>query len=102
ISEAKSIALNPSAPASAAAPTTGAEAPKSTPATTGAAGPAAVDTSVRATAGGAAAAAAGMSATSGPLDDQLAHGYADEAVVDKQVAEEGVVVGRKEDGEGKA
>lgn len=36
-----------------------------------------------------------MSATSGPLDDQLAHGYADESVVDKQVAEEGVGRGNK-------
>ena len=30
----------------------------------------------------------GMSATSGPLDDQMAHGYHDEEALDREVREE--------------
>lgn len=39
--------------------------------------------------------AGGMSATSGPLGDQMEHGYADAGVVDREVREEGVVGGKK-------
>ncbi|KAL8719794.1 MAG: hypothetical protein Q9225_003229, partial [Loekoesia sp. 1 TL-2023] len=92
-----SIDLNPSVPASASAePTAAATAVEASKPTGANAAPAAVNTSATATGPSTAAGGkkgvneGGMSATSGPLDDQLAHGYADENVVNKEVEEEGL------------
>ncbi|KAL8943814.1 MAG: hypothetical protein Q9216_000807 [Gyalolechia sp. 2 TL-2023] len=95
MSEAKSIDLNPSTPAPAAAEPTSAtsttEVPK--PTATSAAAPAAVSTGAAATGtavGKGPGNEGGMSATSGPLDDPMARGYADVGVANKGVEEEGL------------
>ncbi|KAL8984986.1 MAG: hypothetical protein Q9205_001171, partial [Flavoplaca limonia] len=97
ISEAKSIDLNPKAPASASAEPTAAPIATQSTDTAGNAGAGAGAASVKETGVDGASSKkmneGGMSATSGPLsltDDPMAHGYADEGMVNRSVAAEGV------------
>ncbi|KAL9626697.1 MAG: hypothetical protein Q9204_007106 [Flavoplaca sp. TL-2023a] len=97
ISEAKSIDLNPKAPASASAEPTAAPIAPQSMNTAGNAGAGAGAASVKETGVDGAPSKkmneGGMSATSGPLsltDDPMAHGYADEGMVNRSVAAEGV------------